>query len=169
MLGGLIFAPFFDMIKEKGQKTMKKILVILLSVFLVFTLVGCNKTNFYDLEEEYVTAESRGLSFKAEKEIYTAEDTVINYTIQNNTDEMQPVGNNDHWLHYKTEDGWKRVNRSYKNKKNVKYAITLENTVILPGGSGTFKINLSRYKLPLEKGEYRIERYGMVSESFFVE
>ena len=146
---------------------MKKILVILLSVFLVFTLVGCNKTNLYDLEEEFVTAESRGLSFNAEKEIYTAEDTVINYTIQNNTDEMQPVGNNNHWLHYKTEDGWKRVNRSYKNKK--KYAITLKNTVILPAGSGTFKINLSRYKLPLEKGEYRIERCGRVSESFMVE
>ncbi len=147
---------------------MKKILVILLSVFLVFTLVGCNKTNLYDLEEEYVTAESRGLSFKAEKESYTAEDTVINYTIQNNTEEMQGIGNG-HDLHYKTEDGWKKVGWNLKKKKNTVYKVNLVDKILLPGQSGTDTLPLSRYKLPLPKGEYRIERRGMVSESFMVE
>lgn len=149
---------------------MKKTLVVLLTVFLVFSLVGCNNTKLYDLEEEYVTADTRGLSFKAEKEKYTAEDTVINYTIQNNTEEIQQIGNNDHSLHYKTDDGWKEVGRKTKKlKKNVKYKKTLNNVVILPQESGTFTFNLGGYELPLEKGEYRIERYGMVSESFIVE
>ena len=147
---------------------MKKILVILLSVFLVFTLVGCNNSKLYDLEEEFVTAESRGLSFKAEKESYTAEDTVINYIIENKTQERQEIGNG-HWLHYKTEDGWKKVGMNLKNKKNVKYRINAVNKILLAQQSGTFTFSLSNYKLPLEKGEYRIERYGMVSESFMVE
>lgn len=148
---------------------MKKILVILLSVLLVFTLVGCNNSKLYDLEEEFVTAESRGLSFKAEKEIYTAEDMVINYIIENKTQERQEIGNGQE-LHYKTEDGWKAVGKKTKKlKKNVKYKKTLKNVVVLPNESGTFTINLEGYELPLEKGEYRIERYGVLSESFMVE
>lgn len=148
---------------------MKKVITILLSVFLVLSLVGCNSPKLYDLEEEFVTADTRGLSFKAEKEIFTAEDTIINYTIQNNTEEMQGIGNGQE-LHYKTEDGWKAVGKKTKKlKKNVKYKKTLKNVVVLPNESGTSTINLDGYELPLEKGEYRIERYGMVSESFTVE
>ena len=135
-------------------------------VLLVFSLVGCNNVKLYDLEEEYVTADTRGLSFTAEKEKYTAEDMFINYTIQNNTDELQEIGNG-HSLHYKTEDGWKEVGKNLK--KNVVYKVNTVNKVIFEGGSGTFTLSLSNYKLPLEKGEYRIERYGMVSESFIVE
>lgn len=147
---------------------MKKVITILLSVFLVLSLVGCNNSKLYDLEEEFVTAESKGLSFKAEKEIYTAEDTVINYIIENKTQEIQSIGNG-HWLHYKTEDGWKQVGTNLKNKKNVKYKVNAVDKVLFSEGSGTFTFSLSNYKLPLEKGEYRIERNDMVSESFFVE
>ncbi len=141
---------------------MKK-LVIIFVVMTLFTLSACsgNKNKLYDIEREMHIYES--VKCVTEKEKYSAEDTVIRYTMTNISDKEAWINSDDNCFELQKQvDGkWKRVGTKVDQ-------IWTDLAQLLPSNeSETREINLQEYfYLPLEKGEYRIVVENIVSNTF---
>ncbi len=143
---------------------MKKLSVIFLIVTL-FTLSACSihKNKLYDIQHQIPNYTD--VKCVTEKQEYSPDDTLIHYTLTNVTNDDAWI-NSDHncWELQKLVDGeWKSVGEKYDR-------YWTELAQLLPAGaSETRKINLEEYfYLPLEKGVYRIEVEGILSNTFKV-
>ena len=144
---------------------MKKLSVILVALVLLL-LSACSEGNnpIYDFDGE-INAYSE-IKIVTEKEKYTADDTIIRYTITN-TGAFDAWINSDHGcftLHKKVDGVWKGVGTM------IEHAWT-DMALCLPAGvSETREIKLDDYfYLPLESGEYRIVVENIVSNTFEIE
>lgn len=141
---------------------MKKISVILI-MLVILLLSACSEGNnpIYDFDGE-INAYSE-IKIVTEKEKYTADDTIIRYTITN-TGAFDAWINSSHdcfTLHKKVDGVWKRVGTKVDQ-------LWTDLALGLPAGvSETREIKLDDYfYLPLEKGEYRIVVENLVSNTF---
>ena len=150
---------------------MKRLSIVFIALALLL-LVACgesaeeikNVNKLYDLSYEISAYEN--IKITTEKEKYTADDTIIRYTITNVSEENGWI-NSSHdcfTLHKKVDGVWKGVGTK------IEHAWT-EMALCLPAGvSETREIKLDDYfYLPLEKGEYRIVVENLVSNTFEIE
>ena len=146
---------------------MKKKLYIPITIMLVFTILftfsacSMHKNKLYDIDRE--THFYEGVKCVTEKEKYSAEDTVIRYTMTNITNEDAWINSDDACFELqKWVDGrWKWVGTK------VDHYWTDAALLLPPNESETREINLDEYfYLPLEKGEYRILIENIVSNTF---
>ena len=143
---------------------MKKLSVILVAlVLLLLSACSESKNPLYDFEGEINTYGE--IKIVTEKEKYTADDTIIRYTITN-TGAFDAWINSDHGcftLHKKVDGVWKRVGTKVDQFWH-------DLALGLPAGeSETREINLDEYfYLPLESGEYRIVVEDIASNTFEV-
>ena len=141
---------------------MKKLSVILVALVLLL-LSACSECNnpIYDFDGE-INAYSE-IKIVTEKEKYTADDTIIRYTITN-TGAFDAWINSSHdcfTLHKKVDGEWKWVGTK------VEHMWTDMALCLLAGASETREIKLDDYfYLPLESGEYRIVVENIVSNTF---
>ena len=143
---------------------MKKLSVILVALVLLL-LSACSEGNnpIYDFDGE-INAYSE-IKIVTEKEKYTADDTIIRYTITN-TGAFDAWINSDHGcftLHKKVDGVWKCVGTKVDQ-------FWTDLALGLPAEeSETREINLDKYfYLPLESGEYRIVVEDIASNTFEV-
>lgn len=142
---------------------MKRIVLYFVSLVLLFTLCACNSTKnkLYDLDREMHIYE--GVKCVTEKEKYSAEDTVIRYTMTNITSEDAWINSDDACFELqKWVDGrWKWVGTK------IEHCWTEAALLLPPNKTETREIKLQDYfYLPLEKGEYRILIENIVSNTF---
>ncbi len=141
---------------------MKKLAIIFV-VITLFTLSACsgNKNRLYDIEREMYIYES--VKCATEKDKYSAEDTVIRYTMTNISDKEAWINSDDNCFELQKQvDGkWKRVGTKVDQ-------IWTDLAQLLPSNeSEKREINLHEYfYLPLEKGEHRIVVEDIVSNTF---
>ena len=143
---------------------MKKLLAFLLALIFLF-LTGCQATNkLHDIE--YEISSSNSLEIKTEKTTYSAEDTIIRYTITNTSDNESNINSDSSCftLHKLVDGEWKWVGTKTEH-------FWTEVALIMPAGATENReINLSEYyNLPLDKGTYRICVESLVSNTFEVE
>lgn len=130
---------------------------------IVFSLSSCSlhKNKLYDIEREIHIYES--VKCVTEKDRYSAEDTVIRYTLTNISDNEAWINSDDNCfeLQKKVDGKWKWVGTKVDQ-------IWTDAAQLLPSNeSETREINLQEYfYLPLEKGEYRILVENIVSNTF---
>lgn len=146
---------------------MKKKLYIPIIAILVFTILftlsscSIHKNKLYDLEREMHIYE--GVKCVTEKEKYSAEDTIIRYTMTNITNEDAWINSDDNCfeLQKRVDGKWKWVGTK------VDQIWTDLAQLLPPNETETREINLEEYfYLPLEKGEYRILIENIVSNTF---
>ena len=138
-------------------------IIVILVFAIVFTLSACSmhKNKLYDIDREMHFYE--GVKCVTEKEKYSAEDTVIRYTMTNITSEDAWINSDDACFELqKWVDGrWKWVGTK------IEHCWTEAALLLPPNESETREINLDEYfYLPLEKGEYRILIENIVSNTF---
>ena len=140
---------------------MRRIYVILITIILVM-LSACSKSNeLANINRE--TTSSKSLEFVTEKEKYSADDTVIRYSVTNISDEEIAIAGDDYCfeLHIKKDGEWKRVETKTEHFWN-ELALILN-----PEQTVNREIPLEDYyNFPLEKGEYRICMESFVSDTF---
>lgn len=148
-----------------------KVLSAIFTVLLIFSLSACseNKQENKNIKENELfelnqsMEDSETLKIVTEKEKYSAEDTVIRYSITNVGDTEGCIAGDDHCFTLQIlKDGeWMRVGTKIEQYWN-------ELALILPAGqTENREINLNEYfHLPLEKGEYRIAVENLVSNTF---
>ena len=141
---------------------MKKLSFVFVLIILV-TLSACSvhKNKLYDIEREMHISES--VKCITEKEKYSADDTVIRYTMTNISGEDTWINSDDNCFELrKLVDGkWKRVGT------RLDQIWTDLAQLLPPNKTETREINLQEYfYLPLEKGEYRIVVENIVSNTF---
>ena len=138
-------------------------ITLMLLFAIVFSLSSCSlhKNKLYDLEREIHIYES--VKCVTEKDKYSAEDTVIRYTMTNISDKEAWINSDDNCFELQKQvDGkWKWVGTKVDQ-------IWTDAAQLLPSNeSETREINLQEYfYLPLEKGEYRILVENIVSNTF---
>ena len=138
-------------------------ITLMLLFAIVFSLSSCSlhKNKLYDLEREIHIYES--VKCVTEKDKYSAEDTVIRYTMTNISDKEAWINsdNNCFELQKQVDGKWKWVGTKVDQ-------IWTDAAQLLPSNeSETREINLQEYfYLPLEKGEYRILVENIVSNTF---
>lgn len=141
---------------------MKKLSVIFLTIIL-FALSACsaNKNKLYDIQHQI--SNYTDVKCVTEQQEYSQDVKVIRYTLTNVTDDDAWINSDNACFELqKLVDGeWKWV-----GTKEDHYWTELAQ--LLPAGSSeTREINLDQYfYLPLEKGEYRIEIEGILSNTF---
>lgn len=138
-------------------------ITLMLLFAIVFSLSSCSlhKNKLYDIEREIHIYES--VKCVTEKDKYSAEDTVIRYTLTNISDNEAWINSDDNCfeLQKKVDGKWKWVGTKVDQ-------IWTDAAQLLPSNeSETREINLQEYfYLPLEKGEYRILVENIVSNTF---
>ncbi len=138
-------------------------ITLMLLFAIVFSLSSCSlqKNKLYDVEREIHIYES--VKCVIEKDKYSAEDTVIRYTMTNISDKEAWINsdNNCFELQKQVDGKWKRVGTKVDQ-------IWTDAAQLLPSNeSETREINLQEYfYLPLEKGEYRILVENILSNTF---
>lgn len=138
-------------------------ITLMLLFAIVFSLSSCSlhKNKLYDIEREIHIYES--VKCVTEKDRYSAEDTVIRYTLTNISDNEAWINSDDNCfeLQKKVDGKWKWVGTKVDQ-------IWTDAAQLLPSNeSETREINLQEYfYLPLEKGEYRILVENIVSNTF---
>lgn len=147
------------------KKNLQIPVIVMLVVAILFTLSACsaNKNKLYDIEREIQPYKS--VKCVTEKEKYSADDTVIRYTLTNISDDEAWINSDDNcWELNKLIDGeWQRVGEKTDR-------LWTDLAQLLPSKeSETREINLDEYfYLPLEKGEYRIVVEYIVSNTFTI-
>ena len=142
---------------------MKKLSVIFIAIILlVLSACSGNKNKLYDIQHQIPNYTD--IKCTTEKEIYSADDTVIRYTITNVTEDESWINSDNACFELQ-----KLVDGSWKSVGTKKDHFWTEMAQLLPPGSSeTREINLDEYfYLPLEKGEYRIEIEGVLSNTFY--
>lgn len=138
-------------------------IIMMLVVTILFTLSACSvhKNKLYDIEREIHTYE--GVKCVTEKEKYSVDDTVIQYTMTNISGEDVWINSDDTCFELqKLVDGkWKWVSPKFEH-------VWTDEALLLPANeTETREINLDDYfYLPLEKGEYRIVIENIISNTF---
>lgn len=138
-------------------------IIAVLAVTVLITLSACsrNKNKLYDIQHQI--SNYTDVKCVTEKQEYSADNTVIRYTLTNITDGEAWINSDRNcWELHKLVDGeWKSVGEKVDRHWT-------ELAQLLPAGeSETREINLQDYfYLPLEKGEYRIEVEGILSNTF---
>ncbi len=138
-------------------------IITALVLAILFSLSACsrNKNKLYDIQHQIQPYTK--VKCVTEKERYSVEDTVIRFTITNISDEDACINPDDDCFELqKFVDGeWKWVG------EKVDHYWTELAYYLPPNESETREINLEEYfYLPLEKGEYRIEISGIISNTF---
>ena len=138
-------------------------IILILLFAIVFSLSSCSlhKNKLYDLEREIHIYER--FNCVTEKDKYSAEDTVIRYTMTNISDNEAWINSDDNCfeLQKRVDGKWKFVG------EKVDHFWTEMAQQLPPKDSETREINLEEYfYLPLEKGEYRILIENIVSNTF---
>ena len=141
---------------------MKKLSVIFIAIILVMlTACSTNKNKLYDIQHQIPNYTD--VTCVTEKEKYSKDDTIIRYTLTNVTDGEAWINSDDACFELQVliDDEWKWV-----GTKEDHYWTELAQ--LLPAGeSETREIKLEDYfYLPLEKGVYRIEVEGIISNTF---
>lgn len=146
---------------------MKKKLYVPITLALIFailvTLSACSvhKNKLYDIEREMHISES--IKCITEKEKYSADDTVIRYTMTNISGEDTWINSDDACFELQklVEGQWKWVSPKFEHVWNDAALL------LPPNKTETREINLQEYfYLPLEKGEYRIVVENIASNTF---
>lgn len=146
---------------------MKKKLYASITLMLVFTILltlsACGKkaNKLYDIDKKIHS--SGKVQCVTDKTTYSAEDTVIHYTLTNVTDsEISIPGDSGCFeLHKLVDGGWKRVGT------NCDIFVNDFVRILKPGESVVREITLDKYYyLPLEKGEYSVYVSGIYSNTF---
>lgn len=138
-------------------------IIAVLVVAILLTLSACSlqKNKLYDIEREMHVNED--VKCVTEKEIYSADDTVIRYTMTNITNKDVWINSDDSCFELqKLVNGkWKWVSPKFEHVWN-------DAALLLPvNQTETREIELQVYfYLPLEKGEYRIVVEKIVSNTF---
>lgn len=141
---------------------MKKITFVFI-ILILFMLSACSvhKNKLYDIEREIHAYDD--VKCVTEKEKYSPEDTVIQYTMTNISGEDAWINSDDNCfeLQKRVDGKWKRVGTKIDQ-------IWTDLAQLLPSNeSEAREINLEEYfYLPLEKGEYRIVVENIVSNTF---
>ena len=140
---------------------MKKF-AILFFVILLCLLSACSKENkLFDIDYKVYTYDS--IRFATEKEVYSKDDTVIEYSIKNISEEEASINSDSNCfsLHILVDSQWKEVGKKIDSEW-TELALILE-----PGQTEEREINLEEYyHLPLQEGTYRICMEGELSETF---
>lgn len=146
---------------------MKKIAVIFIIIMLLGLSACSNNTDTAPKNELHEinqnVSKSGTVEIVTEKEKYSQNDTIIKYTITNNSDEESAIAGDDHCftLQFLKDGEWMRVGTKIEHCWN-------ELALILPTEQSVNReIELETYfNLPLEKGEYRIAVEGLISNTF---
>lgn len=145
------------------KKTLRifSVSLLVLSVLFTFTACAAQKNKLYDIQHQI--SNYTDVKCVIEKEEYSQDVTVIRYTLTNVTDGEAWI-NSDHAcfeLQKQVDGVWKSVGTKEDH-------MWTEMAQLLPSGeSETREINLEDYfYLPLEKGTYRIEVEGILSNTF---
>ncbi len=138
-------------------------IIVVLILAILFALSACseNTNKLYNIERKIHV--SGKLKCVTEKEKYSADDTVIRYTITNVSDKEIgiPADSNCFELHKLVDGGWKGVSPNCDTSYNELARI------LKPGESVTREIKLDLYYyLPLEKGDYSVYVQGIYSNTF---
>ena len=141
---------------------MKKLSVIFISIILlVLSACSGNKNELYDIQHQI--SNYTDVKCTTEKQEYSQDVKVIRYTLTNVTD-------GEAWINSDSEcfELQKLVDSTWKCVGEKQERCWTELALLLPAGeSETREINLEEYfYLPLEKGEYRIEIEGILSNTF---
>ena len=141
------------------------------AVFIITMLLGLSacsnntdtapKNELHEINQN--VSKSGMVEIITEKEKYSQDDTIIKYTITNNSDEESAIAGDEHCftLQFLSNGEWMRVGTKIEHCWN-------ELALLLPSKqSENREIDLEKYfNLPLEKGEYRIAVESLVSNSF---
>ena len=142
---------------------MKKLILLLTIVLVGFSLSSCtNKpvNELISLEKDYDNLQNFELTITTEKETYSADDEVITYYYENQTDKELIFGIDYEYLHKYDNGEWKMV--SFKDENKIVDALAFG----IPAHSQhKGKLNLEKdFYTPLEEGEYRI----VIDDGYFV-
>ena len=132
-------------------------------IVIVLTLLSsCSKENkLFDIDYKVYTYDS--IRFATEKEVYSKDDTVIKYYIENISNDEACINSDSNCfsLHILVDSQWKEVG------KKVDSEWTELGLILEPGQTEEREINLEEYYyLPLPEGTYRICMEGELSENF---
>ena len=138
-------------------------IIAVLVVAILLTLSACSlqKNKLYDINREPYTNNS--IKFVTDKEKYSADDTVIRYSVTNISDEESGINSDSNCfeLHKLVDGKWKRVGTK------IDHFWTDAALILMPNQTETREIKLEDYfHLPLENGKYRIAVEGLVSNTF---
>lgn len=143
---------------------MKKLVVVLLALALLLLSACSAKTNkLYDIKYQISEPPYEYMTVVTEKEKYSTEDTVIEYSITNTSDKKIGICEDSQcFVLHKLENGeWKYVGTKIEHEWGYSALI------LSPNQTETREINLEKYyHLPLEKGVYRIYIDTEVSNTF---
>lgn len=139
----------------KGVTYIRKILYIFLS-FIAVVIVGCgSKSGIYEIPVEF----EEGISGI----IYYEPNSVFDVRIQNNTKQEFMLGNTSGKLYFMNDGKWVEVSPSYEKGEVVTWT-----KVQLVFYEGKMHSNIkvpNAYHAELEKGKYRIDFEGEITES----
>ncbi len=162
---------------NKGDYMPKRIFLLFILFLICCILCSCEsgRSDVYSAENWKEAEKIKNINqfgtIVTEKEVYSTEDTVINYTLyvtEDYTDETVPMGVNAIKALHKLIDGkWYVV--PLGDNKVIESIYMLWNAP--PGAIDYREIDLSKYfQLPLPAGEYRIlTEDNIVSNTFTIE
>ena len=140
-----------------------KKLLIFLAVILILTLTACTQPNnpLFDIENTFNT--TLPIKIVTDKEVYSADDTVIRFTITNTGDSEGSIAADSgcFTLQKLVDNEWKRVGTK------TEHCWTALALILPPDATEEREIKLNDYfNLPLDKGTYRIAVEYLLSNTF---
>lgn len=140
---------------------MKKVLIVLISLALLFGVTGCGKNNFDIGEKSAVEVVDKYVTFEIDDETLTNESATV--VFRNNSEYNVSYGT-PYELEIKKDGEWHEI--------NVELFFTMPLMSLEPGESIDLEYNWAESYGELAKGEYRIIKSVTVEsdnpESFYV-
>lgn len=144
---------------------LKKIILILTIVILIFCLCGCKTEKELLTIEGNTIQENPNYILKTEKEVYSSDIEVINYSLLYTGEGEGGCSFSYVELHKFDNGEWKMVPYREDGVVFIDLALILE-----PGKTVERKVDLKEYyDLPLSKGKYQLKVDFVISNTFFVE
>ena len=140
---------------------MKKVLIVLISLVLLFGVTGCGKNNFDIGEKSTVEVVDKYVTFEIDDETLTNESATV---VFRNDSEYTVSYGTPYELEIKEDGEWHKI--------NVELFFTMPLMSLEPGESIDLEFNWAESYGKLAKGEYRIIKSVTVEsdnpESFYV-